>query len=77
MVCLHDQGASGVTLDSGDSKKFLILSPDSFVQEPLRNNVQDVNLLALAVQGCNKKYPKENDWPGGESPWYTLRDCIQ
>ncbi|XP_074728974.1 uncharacterized protein LOC141945177 [Strix uralensis] len=77
MVRLHDQGATGIILDEGDSKKFLILSSDSFVQDAFRNNTQDVNLLALAAQGCNTKYPTENDWPASDRQWYTLRDCIQ
>uniref|UniRef100_A0A8D0ESH5 Uncharacterized protein n=1 Tax=Strix occidentalis caurina TaxID=311401 RepID=A0A8D0ESH5_STROC len=77
MVRLHDQGAAGIILDKGDSKKFLILSSDSFVQDAFRNNTQDINLLALAALGCNTKYPTENDWPASDRQWYTLRDCIQ
>lgn len=37
----------------------------------------DPNVLALATEGCNAKYPTEDDWPGSEHPWCTLRDCIQ
>ena len=76
-VCLQDQGEAGVTLDAGDSKKFLILSSDSFVQDAFRNNHQAIHLLALAALGCATKYPTENDWPASDRQWYTLRDCIQ
>ena len=77
MVRLHDQGAAGITLDERDSKKFLILSSDSFVQDAFRNNHQGIHLLALAALGCATKYPTENDWPASDRQWYTLRDCIQ
>uniref|UniRef100_A0A8C0EDP0 Uncharacterized protein n=1 Tax=Bubo bubo TaxID=30461 RepID=A0A8C0EDP0_BUBBB len=76
MVRLHDQGAAGIILDAGDSRRFLILCSDSFVQNAFRNNAQDTNLLALAALGCNNKYPTENDWPASDRQWYTLRDCI-
>lgn len=54
-MCLHDQGASGITLDSGGSKKLLVLSLDSFVQDAFRNKIHE------------SKYPTEKDWPGSES----------
>ncbi|XP_074708824.1 uncharacterized protein LOC141935998 [Strix uralensis] len=76
-VRLQDQGVAGVTLDAGDSKKFLILSSNAFVQDTFQNNDQDINLLALAALGCNTKYPPENDWPASDRQWYTLRDCRQ
>lgn len=61
MVFLHDQGASGITLDSGGSKKVLVLCLDSFVQDAkFRNKIYET------------KYPTENDWPGSESQRYTL-----
>lgn len=51
MVCFYDQRASLITLDSGDSKKFLVLSLDSFVQDAFQNNIHGTNLLALAALG--------------------------
>lgn len=42
-------GASGITLDSEDSKKFLVLSLDSSVQDAFWNNTHNTNLLALAA----------------------------
>lgn len=49
MVCLHDQGASGITLDSEDSKKILVLSLDSSVHDAFWNNIHNTNLLVLAA----------------------------
>uniref|UniRef100_A0A8C8EDA4 Uncharacterized protein n=1 Tax=Otus sunia TaxID=257818 RepID=A0A8C8EDA4_9STRI len=77
MVRLHDQGAARITLDAEDSKRFLILSSHSFVQDAFWNNHQDTNLLALTDQGCHTKYRMENGWLASECPWYTLRDCIK
>lgn len=63
---MHDQGAAGILVDAGDSKRFLVLSSDSFIQDAFRNNAQEINFLALAAQGCHTKYPMENDRPGRE-----------
>lgn len=49
MVYLRDQGASGITLNSGGSKKFLVLSLDSFVQDAFHSNIHETDLLALAT----------------------------
>lgn len=69
---IRNDQAAGILVDAGGSKRFLVLSSHSFVQDAFRNNAQEMNLLALAAQGYNTKYPTENDWLGGENLWYTL-----
>lgn len=60
-IRLHDLRASGVKLDPDNVKKFVMLSSNSFVQDTFRGTEDETNLLAVVVEGCNRKYPTEGE----------------
>ncbi|XP_008938420.1 PREDICTED: LOW QUALITY PROTEIN: zinc finger RNA-binding protein-like, partial [Merops nubicus] len=74
---LQYKGASGISLDNADCRKFVTLSSDPLVQDAFRTNNASTNLLTLAAVGCKAKYPLDTAWPGSDRPWYALRDGIQ